>query len=363
MLKRVDRFSFCTGLGGRTAYATLLFGGLCSLTLSTLTGCTSATIVPQDDDPRVTVVDGRGEYGWDADEGWLQPEAGDWGEVESIRREANEAYEAQAYADALSGYLALRGRLREEDPGLTQAHFSIAECYYYLGHYEKAIENYRKVYREGKPEEGLAEQTRQRVYDIAMDFLKGKAACSTLGFRYTCPRHGIELLVGDDGLITEYPYLSFADAALMEIGRYYYDNKQYPEAVPIYERVVRDYSGPGFSTWTGTAQFQLGLSWYMQIRGADYDEKIISQARKEFRRYLEIERRGPHTQKAREHLHEISEMLAAKYLRIAKFYLRESDPRAAEVYLRLLLDEHTNSSAAREARDIQRQLDKLAVGG
>ncbi len=55
-------------------------------------------------------------------------------------------------------------------------------------------------------------------------------------------------------------------------------------------------------------------------------------------------------------------MLAAKYLRIAKFYLRESEPRAARIYLRRVLIRYTDSTAAREAREIQHQLDQLALG-
>jgi outer membrane protein assembly factor BamD (BamD/ComL family) len=51
-------------------------------------------------------------------------------------------------------------------------------------------------------------------------------------------------------------------------------------------------------------------------------------------------------------------MEAEKNLRIAKFYLRESQPRSTEVYLRLVLDRNPNSSAAREAREIRRELDR-----
>ncbi len=321
-------------------------------------GCSSATVSPQPDAPRVLTIPGGGEYRWDPQTGWVKPEAGQWGAVESVRREANEAFQAKAYADALQGYQQLQGRLKADDPSLTETHYYIAECYYHLGHYEPAVEHYRKVYREGKPEQAIADTTRQRIYEIAIAYLHGNVACSVFGISYNCPRHGVDLLIGEDGLITEYPYLHFADDALMEIARYYFDSRQYPEAVPMYQRVIRDYQGE----WTGTAQFQLALSWYKQIRGTDYDEKVISQAEKEFRQYLDIEPRGAHAGEARDNLHTISEMLAAKYLRIAKFYLRESEPRAARIYLRRVLIRYTDSGAAREAREIQRQLDELALG-
>lgn len=320
--------------------------------------CTSATVRPQSESPRVLTIPGQGEFRWEPESGWVQPELGRWGPETSIRKEANEAFQAKAYADALRGFLELEARLPSDDPSVTEAHYYIAECYYHLGHYDSAVEYYRKVYREGKPEQAIADTTRQRIYEIAIAYLHGKVACSVFGIRYNCPRHGIELLVGEDGLITEYPYLHFADDALMEIAKYYFDSRQYPEAVPTYQKVISDYEGE----WTGTAQFQLALSWYRQIRGTDYDEKVIAQADKEFRKYLDIEPRGAHAGQARENLHTISEMLAAKYLRIAKFYLRESEPRAARIYLRRVLIRYTDSVAAREAREIQRQLDELAVG-
>lgn len=330
--------------------------------LMTSFGCTSATIEEQDTDPRFEIVDGRGDYEWEPDTGWVRPEGGAWGASDTVRRESGEALQAEAYADALVGYLELESRIEEGDTSIAEIQFNIAECYYNLGHYDEAVDYYRRVYREGKPEENIAAAARQRVYEIAMDFLHGRSACRTLGFRHTCPRHGIKLLLDEeDGLIREYPFLSFADEALMEIGQYYYEDKQYPEAVPIYEQIVNEYSTPGFSTWTGPAQFQLGLCWYQQVRGADYDERTIHRAIKEFSRYQEIG--GAHTQDAGDYIRELREMLAAKYLRIAKFYLRESEPRAARIYLREVLDRFTNSTAAREAREIQRQLDRLAVGG
>ncbi len=328
------------------------------ISLLCLAGCTSATVQPQSKTPRVRTVSGGGEYRWEPESGWVRPEFGDWGAVATIRKESNTALQAKAYSDALAGFLELEPRLSGDESAATENDFSIAECYYQLRHYEKAIEYYRKVYREGKPEQTIADTTRQRIYEIAIDYIHGKAACTIAGIRYTCPRHGIELLVGEDGLITEYPYLTFADDALMDIAKYYFDSRQYPEAVPTYEWVIRDYQGE----WTGTAQYQLALAWFRQIRGTDYDEKVIAQAEKEFRRYLEIEPRGAHAVEARENLHRISQMLASKYLGIAKFYLRESEPRAARIYLRRVLLRYTDSTAAREAREIQRQLDKLAIG-
>ncbi len=316
--------------------------------------CASGTVEVKDIEPRLAEIEGSGAYAWEVERGWLQPTDGDWGDAASLAGEVQKAFDAGRHSDALVGLLELEEMQDDDIPAQTVTHFRIAECYYHLGRYDDAVVYYRKVYREGKPEQSVASQCYQRIYEIAMDFLHGRALCSALGFGYRCPRHGIDLLVGDDGLIIEYGDLVFADEALMEIGKYYFDERQYPEAIPIYER-VRDRG----SSWASTAQFQLGVSWFRQIRGAEYDEKTISQAEREFRRYLDEP--GPYASDARDYLDTIFEMLAKKYLEIAKYYLRESEPRAAEIYLRLVLDRYTSSSAAREAREIQRQLNRLTL--
>ena len=65
-----------------------------------------------------------------------------------------------------------------------------------------------------------------------------------------------------------------------------------------------------------------------------------------------------HWESSRAKVREINELEGEKNLRIAKFYLRDSQPRACEIYLRRVLDRYPNSRAAREAREIRAELDK-----
>ena len=67
--------------------------------LMTSFGCTSATIEEQDTDPRFEIVDGRGDYEWEPDTGWVLPEGGAWGASDTARRESGEALQAEAYAE------------------------------------------------------------------------------------------------------------------------------------------------------------------------------------------------------------------------------------------------------------------------
>jgi outer membrane protein assembly factor BamD (BamD/ComL family) len=329
--------------------------------LPALAGCTSATVVPKDETARKRTVPGEGDYQWEKARGWIRPRLGSWGGPESIRTEAMKAFQAEAYADALDGFLALKNALPPKDPTLPEVLFRIAECYYHLGDYDNAVDYYTQTYKSTTVSQEITKQAHRRIYDIAMDYLHRKAACSFLGFRYNCPGHGVELMVGDDGLIAQYPYLEFADDAVMEIAKYYYDEKQYPEAVPVYERLVRDYC-PNQSEWCELAEYQLGMATFKQVRGIDYDQQILLDAEKRFRSYLQNHPRGTNAEAARAHLREISEMLAERYLRVAKFYLSESQPRSADIYLRLVLEKYTSSSAAREAREIKKRLGGVGVG-
>ena len=324
--------------------------------------CSSATIEKQDTRPRLKKVPGQSDFHWEERRGWVMPRHGQWGEEESIRAETSKAWTAEKYADALAGYRVLEERLPPGDPARLEIDFRIAECYYFLGDYENAVEYYRRVYTDKGASAENTQASHRRIYDIAMAYLQSAASCEFLGIAYDCPRHGIELLVGDKGLITEYPYLEYADDAIMEVAKYYYDEKQYPESVPFYERIVEEYC-PNRSEWCELAEYQIAMAVYRQIRGIEYDQHLLLESERKFRGYLLSYPRGPHAEEAREYLRELSEMLAERYLRVAKFYLRESQPRSARIYLLKVLEVYTSTAAAREAREIQSRLDGAQESG
>jgi len=338
--------------------------GACGLLLGLLaSGChcwspvtATSTVVRQKEVP------GAGDYTWDPARGWIMPRRGGWGTPSQIQAEANKALSAGAHAEALEAFLALRRALPDGDPALGETNLHIAECYHQLGDYGRAVEYYAEVYRKNKPPDALLRRAFQGVHDIAMDYVRGKAGCAFLidAFRTTGPAHGRELLLGERGLLTEYPYLEFADDAIMEIARQHYDEKEYEEAITLYERIVRDYPR---SEWRELAQYQLAISIFDQIRGVDYDQQLMNDADRKFRMYLEDNPRGKRAEDARAKVREISEMQGEAYLRKAKFYLRESQVIAAKRYLTIILERYTTTKAAQEAREIQRQIARLESAG
>lgn len=280
---------------------------------------------------------------------------------ERLKRESREAFDANSHRDALLGYLALKERHASSPEAKDiSIPFHIAECYYQIGEgeYYKAYSYYLEVLKGNPPQEMLS-TTLGRIYDIGIAFLYGRAKRTFLGIPYRSPSYGVEILTGPDGLVTNYPFLELSEDALMEVGKHYFTAEDYLEAEQVYEKMARDYPQ---SKRNPAAEYQLSLSVYRQIRGVDYDQVAIGRGRTKFNSYLSHHPRGGQVEEARGFLRELSEMEGQHDLRIAKYYLRESYPEAAKLYLRSVVINNTGTDAAREAREIFENLEKRKAG-
>ena len=320
------------------------------LTLMPLWGCATAGSY----DPTVSE--------WRPGLGWRPSSSGSAARKvppEKLRAESREAFDAGAHPDALQGYLALK----ETYPSSAEARdaetpFNIAECYYQLGEYDKAYTYYLLVLK-GSPREEMLQTTLGRIYDIGISFLHGRAKRSFLGISYRSPSHGVEILLSEEGLVTNYPFLKYSEDALMEVAKYYFERGEFAEAEQVFDRLVRDYPS---STWNPTAEYQLALAVFKQVRGVDYDQEALKKARARFNLYLNHHPRGSQVEEARRYLREIAEMEGSHDLKIAKYYLRESQPQAALLYLRSVIYNNPKTEAAHEAREIYENLEKHRSG-
>ncbi len=315
-------------------------------------GCASSQVPELDDSPRIEK--GQGETRWSAESGWVLSSPGEWGSSARVRTEALKAFEAGAYADALAAL-----RFLDESPAaakMLDLRFYLGECCYQLGRYEDALEYYRKVYQVDFPSPELIDKARRRVFEIALAYLKERKTRSMLKvFKVTSPDYGIDILLDPaEGLVTENPYLSFADDAYMEVANYYFDQGKYAESVLLYDSIVK----MSESEWKELAEYKSALAEYLQVRGAVYDENKLLQSRRRFKNYLQSYPRGEYWEEARGKLGEINELEGEKNLKIAKFYLNENELRACEIYLRVVLDNFPNSLAAREARELRSRIEK-----
>ena len=199
------------------------------LTLLAL-GCATSEIPEEDDGVRTRT--GAGATSWTADSGWTLAAGGAWGEPGKVRLEALKAFEAGAYADAMGAFSYLvdsPAAARMQDLG-----YYMGECLYQLGRYEDAIEHLKEGYKADFPSPDLIDKSRRRVFEIALAYMRGRKTKDVLWvFDVTSPEYGIDLLMDPaEGLITENPYLSFADDAYVEVANYYFEQKQYAEQAP-----------------------------------------------------------------------------------------------------------------------------------
>ena len=320
------------------------------LTLLAL-GCATSEIPEEDDGVRTRT--GEGATFWTADSGWTLAAGGAWGEPGKVRLEALKAFEAGAYADAMGAFSYL-----VDSPAAARMQdlsYYMGECLYQLGRYEDAIEHLKEVYKADFPSPDLIDKSRRRVFEIALAYMRGRKTKDVLWvFDVTSPEYGIDLLMDPaEGLITENPYLSFADDAYVEVANYYFEQKQYAESVPLYDNILKMTD----KEWKELAAFKGALAEYYQVRGAAYDENKLLEARRRFRNYLQQFPRGEYVEEVRGKLNELNEMEGEKNLNIARFYLRERRLRACDIYLRLVLDRYPNTLAARAAREIRSSLE------
>ena len=314
-------------------------------------GCAGSEIPESSEDARIR-GGGTGTT-WSADAGWLLAEKGKWGAAGSLRLEALKAFEAAAYADALEALMVLYNSSGTAE--MRDLSYYLGESLYQLGRYEEAIEYLKKVYKADFPSPELIDKSRRRVFEIALAYLRGRKTRDVLWvFNVQSPEYGIDLLLDPaEGLITDNPYLSFADDAKVEVANYYFDQGQYAESVPLYDSILSMTD----KEWKELASFQGALAEYFQVRGAVYDENKLLEARRRFRGYLQQYPRGEYVDQVRGKLSEINELEGEKNLNIARFYLREDELRACDIYLRLVLDRYPNTLAARDARELRRRLE------
>lgn len=293
------------------------------------------------------------------DEGWIDPElpSVDDPAAVALRTEAQNDFDGRRYQAGVEKLHDLQndfgGTRSASDP---RTYFLISECYFYLGDYDRAHEYYMKTLRRS-PAEDVFNQTLNRIYTIGLAFLHGRAKRSFLGVSYRSPTHGVEILLGEKGLLTRFPLQRYS-SAVWEISEYYFNKRQYSEAEKVYEQLVRQFPE---SEWAEQAEYKLAVSVYNQVRGVEYDQEPLRRARRRFVTYRAHYPRGNYNEKVREYLRDIAEMEAQHDLSVAKYYLRESRPRAARFYLRSVLLNNPKTDAAREARPMFQQLSEYGL--
>ncbi|MEM8884871.1 MAG: outer membrane protein assembly factor BamD [Planctomycetota bacterium] len=146
---------------------------------------------------------------------------------------------------------------------------------------------------------------------------------------------------------------SLADDALMDIGDYFVKDRSWQKAATAFQKLLQEYPR---SSHVLRARFQYARTLFEMNQGPDYDERLLLDARRSFRDFVNAVRADgmeveleEKIQSAGEYQVKIMERLGRKQYRIGRFYERTRNPGAALFYYNFLLTTYPDSKAAKDA--------------
>jgi TolA-binding protein len=226
----------------------------------------------------------------------------------------------------------------EDYPGsplAPEAQYLAADCAYRAGRLYGAGDLFLR-YVEDRPLSAHVADVERKLYDIGDRLIEeGKRGLWGLGI-FTSSEEGVHVL---RRMATLLPTGPGADDALMRIGRWYAEEREYTSAELTLDELLKNYPS---SEWRLQARFLLGWTYRNDNRGPEYDGEKLRRARAEYRAYLEIASSDPDRAaeyaegiaSAKEEIAAIDADLARKALLRARFYRRTGKDAAALTVLR-----------------------------
>jgi len=160
--------------------------------------------------------------------------------------------------------------------------------------------------------------------------------------------YGIPLLPGGvtgrgvlEQLLERSPYHPLADDAQLELGNFYLERRNYPEARLAYESLLLRY--PQRETCE-EARFNLAVATVLDSQGIDYDVALLQDAAGEFQYFAALFPQSDLAPEASLLFRRIVIALGRKDLRVALYYIRTGHRDAAAYYLRSVESRYRGTS-------------------
>jgi outer membrane protein assembly factor BamD len=144
----------------------------------------------------------------------------------------------------------------------------------------------------------------------------------------------------------QHPYSTWATRSMFMSAYAYYEAQQYDNAILSAERFIEWNAG---SEYVPYAQYLIGMSYYERISDVGRDQKMTSDAQREF---TELVRRYPQTPYARDaglKLDLINDHLAGKEMEVGRFYLKRKDYVAAINRFNRVVEQYQTTTHVPEA--------------
>jgi outer membrane protein assembly factor BamD (BamD/ComL family) len=266
-----------------------------------------------------------------------------------LLREGKARYDAGRWKESIDYFRAIEKK-HETAPEAEEGTFLLAESYRKAKKGERSFDAYKK-FLEHYPASRFAVGAAEGEYALGVDFLEKRIP----GFLFLPPDRGFAIPVLEH-MQSAFRNHSLADDALLLVGQYQMERKDYDSATETWRKLLAEYPR---SEHFLRAEYELARSLWFQVQGPLYDERRALLAYRTYRDFLDNAKRLPDGTVGREKaiaesekaMESIRSLLAEKQIVIARFYERTDRPGAAVYYYRFCATEYPGTPAAKSSEE------------
>lgn len=301
---------------------------------------------------------------------------GDGEEWESVAADPEEQY---LHAVAEIKKLAQAGEAREVKEALAQLReefpdrvgpdlelFIQGELRYWQDRYMKALAKFEKLLKD-YPGSRFALPAMEREFDMAQDYLQGRKK-TVFGFiRLSGYAEGVEIMerISDRAGLDEPNGVGLR--AALAVAEHYEAREKYREAYLKWSEIASYWDTGPIGKRALYRMAEDNLAAYNEHPPQErpyFDASKLTTARTYYERFQALYPEEARENDVAEKIRQIDEQMAFKQYTIAKYYRRTGEPRAANLYFNMVVQNWPQTEAAARARDaLAEGLEKGRSGG
>ncbi len=287
---------------------------------------------------------------WNPETGWINTKYNPTEDAKVLYQQAQKLQQAREYAKAAELFQSI-AKAFPNTPEAQKSLYEGAECHTLAENYYDAYIMYEE-YRSQNPYSEKTNEILAKEYEIGCILIRGKASPTTvLGFAVLSSAPlGAEIL---QKIITDAPYISFADDAQLTIANYYFKEEDYFLATENYEKLVKEYPK---SEWVNFAQYQIAICWTAQFKGIEYDVKCLRDAQRKLEEHDKKYPQSQYLSESQAQQQKIQDTLAQKELMVAQYYLDHDQIPGAKMYLMAIVQNFAGTPTAQKAQTLLQEL-------
>lgn len=286
---------------------------------------------------------------WTSDTGLVNTKDYAGGDPVQMYQRATALFQAGQYDDAAAEFTSIA--LFAAEPAYREkANAMVGEALFKGGHFHKAYEAFED-YLYNYPRTGKLRDILRRELDCAFQLMNG-AHKELLGLAIL-PGRSTGLRIAHE-VLSKYPYERFSDEYHFMLANFFYNEGSFADAADEYDQFLKLYPN---SDWSNKAHFLLANSRLRSHQGTQYDQTPLTQAKKEFERYLRENPNGDERDDATKQLAEVNMRMAEKDFSVAMFYKKRGRLLSTAYYLRGVAQQYPDTPWAQQAKD---ELDRMA---